>query len=147
MANDALVSKFKNQEVSRNFPFITEYMEGSVFLDSKGRNTDTLTFKRQVHDAPPLVEGMFYQTDLPSANVLPIQTYWRYIAILGGVTINDINSPLFSGIGMITKSNLTLNIQTYMEQTENFDTLMTTDSYPYAGTIVKYKLWILRLQI
>lgn len=132
MANDATISKFKNQEVNEDFPFIVEYMEGSVVLNASGKNSDVIPFKRQVHDNPPIIEGMLFQPDMPSANILPIQTYWS-----DGLTL----FPLFSGIGEITKNNFTFNIQTYSEL------VGASYTYPYAGQQVKYKLWILRQNI
>lgn len=152
MANDAFISKFKNQEVNENFPFIVEYIEGSVVLNSQGKNTDTITFIKQVHDLPPIIEGMLFQPDL-GVNVMPIQTTWTYNPIDDFMPPAPQVLPLFSGIGLITKNNFTFNIQTSMTETEDFGdyslypTTIITNVYPFAGQFVKYKLWILRLNI
>lgn len=151
MANDAFISKFKNQEVNENFPFIVEYVEGSVKLSDTGTNTDTITFIKQVHDLPPIIEGMLFQPDMPSANVLPIQTCWEYYWTQFGVTSPAQKYPVASVIGNITKNNFTFNIRTKRILTDVYaddDSLTSsTTTYPYAGQFVKYKLWILRLNI
>ena len=151
MANDAFISKFKNQEVGENFPFIVEYMEGSVKLSDTGTNADTITFIKQVHDLPPIIEGMLFQPDMPSANVLPIQTCWEYTYTQFGTTSPAQKYPVASVIGNITKNNFTFNIRTkytiHDEYADDDSLISSTTTYPYAGQFVKYKLWILRLNI
>jgi hypothetical protein len=151
MANDATISRFKNQVVDENLPFIVEYLDGTVILDNKGANKTTITFKSQVHTEPPIIEGMIIQPDMPSANVLPVQAWWQYEFIDIYLPLNTQRLPVFSGIGNITKNNFTFNIQTYMVRHDDFGDyslpVVTTYSYPYAGQTVKYKLWILRLPI
>jgi hypothetical protein len=145
MSNNPTVSRFKNQEVNENFPFVVEYLSGSLPLNAQGKNTDTITFKKQVHAAIPIIEGMIEQPDMTSPNILPIQTYFEYIVLQFGIVQDDEFPPLFSGIGTITKNGFTFNVNTKFIRTYDADTDTTTYSYPYAGQFFKYKLWVLRL--
>ena len=142
-SNSPYTSRFQNQEVNENFPFIVEYLEGSVTLNAQGKNIDTITFTKQVHIVPPIVEGMLYQPDLPSANVLPIQTYLHYTSSDGA----DDTLPMFSGIGYISTNGFVFNINTKYE--DYYDVIPNTHTYtyPYANQTVKYKLWVLRLAL
>lgn len=150
MANNAFIARFKNQEVNENFPFIVEYVEGSVKLDANGRNTDTIKFINQVHTQPPIIEGMLFQPDL-GANVMPLQPHWEYTFTMSGATSDPQKYGIFSGIGNITNNNFRFNIRTlwkiHEEYADDESLISSTTTYPYAGQFVKYKLWILRLAI
>ena len=117
-----------------------------MVLNSQGRNTDTITFRRQVHEAPPIIEGMLEQPDMPTQNTLPIQTHWEF-QFTGDEGLVVQKYPLFSGIGSITKNNFTFNIATTWVRTQPEGDPTPDDNFLYAGQVVKYKLWILRLTI